>query len=208
MSVTANGTDANGNRRLAASISGYGGYNKIDVMSSEAVGEVQVVKGVIPAEYGSAMGGQHQLDHEVRHQRVARQPVPPLRRLRAVGAQRRSCRREPNSVWNQFGGSLGGPIKRDKAFFFFAYEGYRQRPTVAMTRQRADAAVFASIMLTSLPFPETQTAAELLSASQPAVRSDGSAGSLDRSGDPKAERRRSRRLQNGLLVVGGGNLSI
>src|SRR5437867_8542906 len=27
---------------------------------------------------------------------------------------------------NQFGGSLGGPVKQDKAFFFFNYEGLRQ----------------------------------------------------------------------------------
>jgi len=33
---------------------------------------------------------------------------------------------QPSFHLNQFGGALGGPIKRNKAFFFVAYEGYRQ----------------------------------------------------------------------------------
>src|SRR5215468_8197190 len=33
----------------------------------------------------------------------------------------------PNFQRNQFGGSLGGPLKKDKAFFFANYEGFRQR---------------------------------------------------------------------------------
>jgi hypothetical protein len=31
---------------------------------------------------------------------------------------------------NQFGGSVGAPIKKDKAFFFFSYEGTRQRQAI------------------------------------------------------------------------------
>ncbi|HKV41191.1 MAG TPA: TonB-dependent receptor, partial [Blastocatellia bacterium] len=33
---------------------------------------------------------------------------------------------------NQFGGSFGGPIKKDKAFFFFSYEGTRQRQGIPL----------------------------------------------------------------------------
>ncbi len=32
----------------------------------------------------------------------------------------------PPTLWNQFGGSLGGPIQKDKTFFFGDYQGNRQ----------------------------------------------------------------------------------
>jgi hypothetical protein len=32
---------------------------------------------------------------------------------------------------NQFGATIGGPVKKDKTFFFFGYEGFRQRQGVA-----------------------------------------------------------------------------
>jgi|HubBroStandDraft_6_1064221.scaffolds.fasta_scaffold00538_8 hypothetical protein len=40
----------------------------------------------------------------------------------------------PHLVRNQFGGSLGGPIKKDKLFFFFDYEGLRRASSEEIER--------------------------------------------------------------------------
>jgi hypothetical protein len=39
----------------------------------------------------------------------------------------------PPYVQNQFGGTFGGPIIKDHTFFFFAYDGYRQRASSVFT---------------------------------------------------------------------------
>src|ERR1700678_1864731 len=39
----------------------------------------------------------------------------------------------PPYVQNQFGGTFGGPVVKDKTFFFFAYDGYRQRASSVFT---------------------------------------------------------------------------
>jgi Carboxypeptidase regulatory-like domain len=39
----------------------------------------------------------------------------------------------PPYVQNQFGGTFGGKIIKDKTFFFFAYDGYRQRASTVFT---------------------------------------------------------------------------
>jgi len=50
---------------------------------------------------------------------------------------------KPQNVQNQFGGNLGGPIRKDRAFFFFDYEGTRVRrgvsriTTVPLPNERA-----------------------------------------------------------------------
>ena len=55
--ITVDGTEANSNPE-ARSLSQYGGQNQISVMSLDSISEVQIVKGVLPAEYGGVAGGQ------------------------------------------------------------------------------------------------------------------------------------------------------
>jgi carboxypeptidase family protein len=151
MTATANGTNASG---FAASnlLGGYGGFTKIDIMSADAVGEVQVVKGVIPAQYGGLSGnvsfitksGTNDWHGSLFHRYEGS----------ALSAHQPFLSTKPHSVWNQFGGSLGGPILRDKFFFFFAYEGYRQRSTTTLSND-VPTPLFRDTLRRALPFVET-----------------------------------------------------
>ncbi len=41
----------------------------------------------------------------------------------------------PQLLRNIFGGSIGGPMQRDKAFFFFTYEGFREATATSAVRE-------------------------------------------------------------------------
>src|SRR5687767_7005546 len=89
----------------------YGGQNQIEIMSVESVAEVQVAKGVLPAEYGGSIGGQvnmitrsgtNQFHGSLLHNFqsdafASRDPFLP------------ATTAKPAITFNQFGGSLGGP---------------------------------------------------------------------------------------------------
>jgi hypothetical protein len=116
-------------------MSAYGGNNRVDLLGSEAVQEVQIVKGVIPAEYAYTLSGQvniitksgtsqvHGSVFEM-YQSSAFAANDPF--LKAVG------REKPEVEYNQFGGSLGFPILQNRrgfltnAFGYGTYEGYRE----------------------------------------------------------------------------------
>jgi hypothetical protein len=41
----------------------------------------------------------------------------------------------PQLLRNIFGGSIGGPVKKDRAFFFFTYEGFREATATSVVRE-------------------------------------------------------------------------
>jgi outer membrane receptor protein involved in Fe transport len=135
----------------------YGGQNQIEILSVEAVAEVQVVKGVLAAEYGGSIGGQVNmitrsgtnqfhgslLENFQSDAFSARDPFLP------------ATTPKPQIRFNQFGGSLGGPILRNRVLFFSSYEGYREESGVTVQGNVATQAT-RNRMLAALPYPETK----------------------------------------------------
>lgn len=169
--ISVDGTDANANPE-GRGISDYHGRNYIDVMSIDAIQEVQVMRGILAAEYGNVVGGQVNLISKSgtnqfhgsafynyqSHIFNARDPFRPSKD--ASGNEIPQDR----LVFNQFGGSLGGPVIKNRAFFFATYEGYRESqaarvsetvPTAALRQQLLDAnsSPALGVLLDTLPLP-------------------------------------------------------
>jgi hypothetical protein len=68
----------------------------------------------------------------------------------------------PKLLRNLFGGTIGGPIKQDKAFFFFNYEGRRDASEVSVVRN----VPLASLGQGQLRFPNTSGGITTLSTNQ------------------------------------------
>jgi hypothetical protein len=160
--ITVDGTDANSNPE-GRGVSQYGGENYIDIMSIEAVQEVQIVKGVLPAEYGGVVGGQVNLISKSGANKFRGSLFENYQgeKLNARDIFLPATTAKPRIRFNQFGGSLGGPIVQRKAFFFGTYEGYREsaftrvQGTVPTPQLRAQ-------ILAALPFQETKIVLDTL----------------------------------------------
>src|SRR5215831_17541760 len=204
--ITVDGTDAVSNTETRGTGT-YGGQNQISVMSVEAVAEVQIIKGILPAEYGGAAGGQVNMisrsgtnqyhgsafENYQSHVFSARDPFLPSTAIK------------PKTVFNQFGGSVGGPVIRNRAMFFGAYEGYRETagqsvqgnvPTQS-TRDR---------ILAALPFPETKIALDQLPLPNEVIPNSTDIGRYRTSAN--RERHDNHLTARGDVFVFNGNLSV
>lgn len=107
-----------------------GGQRAAIDITLEAVKEFQVVATGASAEFGRTAGGVINVitksgTNAVHGSLFHFQRLEALTANTSDGKPLKDFRRE------QFGGTIGGPIKKDKAFFFFALEGIRERLTRA-----------------------------------------------------------------------------
>jgi len=117
--------------------------------SIDTVKEFQVNQNGFSAEYGRAAGAVINVVTKSGTNKITGSVFEYFRdeSLNALSPLVKSQgRAKPPGQINQFGGTIGGPIKKDKAFFFGAYEGQRSN-------------LVNPVILTSLPFapPAAQT---------------------------------------------------
>ncbi|HEY6989479.1 MAG TPA: TonB-dependent receptor, partial [Bryobacteraceae bacterium] len=143
-----------------------GNFEQINLLSLEAVDQVETTKGILPAEYGQALGGNVNL---ITKSGTNSWHGGAFENFQSdnLNARLQFLSTKPNAVFNQFGGSIGGPIKRDRIFFFADYEGYRQSvtqvvsgtvPTAAFRQQITTAVPAYSVPLEVTPLPNQSVA--------------------------------------------------
>ena len=159
------GTNASGNSG-SNNPGTYQGGNLVDLMSLEGVEAVSVVKGVIPAEYANALGGQVNL---VSKSGTNAWHGSLFENFQGsyFNARFQRVSQKPRLTFNQFGGSLGGPIVKNRVFIFGDYEGYRQSqssfvqgnvPTAIVREQLLNAVPDYQLALQAFPLPNQPTA--------------------------------------------------
>ncbi|MEO7142494.1 MAG: TonB-dependent receptor, partial [Bryobacteraceae bacterium] len=160
------GTNASGNSEQR-SASTYGASDYIDIMSIEGIAEVQTIKGVVPAEYGDALGGHVNLITKSGTNQWHGSLFENFQSER-LNARNQLLSGKAPLTFNEFGGSFGGPIRKNRIFFFADYEGYREAafavvqatvPTQLVRNQLLAAVPSYNIALDIVPLPNRPTAA-------------------------------------------------
>ncbi|HEV3468115.1 MAG TPA: TonB-dependent receptor [Pyrinomonadaceae bacterium] len=106
--------------------------------NQESVKEVRVIANTYSAEFGRNSGAQvltvsQNGTNEFHGSLFLKNNSPGLNAFNKYGGTNNARPVRVNQQLNQFGGSLGGPIRRNRAFFFFSYEGLRSTNTDTIT---------------------------------------------------------------------------
>jgi len=138
---------------------------RITRASVDSIEEFRVYASSFSAEYGQALGGVVNLITKSGSNEFHGSAFEYFRNQKLDTRNYFNTGVKPPFRLNQFGGSIGGPIRRNKLFFFANYEGLRQRlgiiqntfvPTAAF---RATVAPALQPVLDMLPLPNAEISA-------------------------------------------------
>ncbi len=125
--VLLNGIEYMGSSQLAVTPGGVSG----DLLGIDAVREFNVLTETYPAEYGKRAGAQVTVVTQSGSNAVHGSLFEFLRNSALDARSFLDQSSVPPFRRNQFGGALGGPLKKDKLFVFGNYEGFRQSLAVS-----------------------------------------------------------------------------
>src|SRR5271155_1314095 len=110
------------------------GYINLPVLipDQDAIAEFKVQYNNLGPEWGKFAGGIVNLSTKGGSNQYHGEAYEYLRN-KVLNARPYFDSTNPPYVQNQFGGTFGGPVIKDKTFFFFAYDGYRQRAASVFT---------------------------------------------------------------------------
>jgi hypothetical protein len=120
-----NGIEYTGSSQLAVTPGGVSGY----LLGIDAVREFNVLTDTYSAEYGKRAGAQVSVVTQSGSNTLHGSAFEFLRNNILDATNYFAQGNSPPFKQNQFGGLLGGPLKRDKWFLFGNYEGFRQALT-------------------------------------------------------------------------------
>ncbi len=121
--LTVDGTSASSDPEMP-SIGFYQGFNVINTVNSDAVAEVSITKGIAPASVSNSMSGNINIITRSGTNQFHGSLLE-FNSLNDYNARNQFLTTNPRSTSNQFGGSLGGPLIKNKLFLFANYEGVR-----------------------------------------------------------------------------------
>ena len=111
-----NGSDAEEDVNMGTSI----------IPNLDSIAEFRILTSNFDAQYGEFSGGQDQRHHEIGNQNEVHGDVFEFLRNTDLDARNYFSPTRAAFQQNQYGGTLGGPIRRNQIFFFADYQGTRQ----------------------------------------------------------------------------------
>ena len=117
---TVDGTNA-GNNVTFPAYNPYQAFSLINAVNNDSIQEVSIAKGTPPAIVGNAVSANINIITKSGTNEF-HGTVHEINEVSVYDARNQFLTYKPNTVFNDWGGSIGGPVLKNKLFFFGAYE--------------------------------------------------------------------------------------